>query len=88
MHAYMCTYVCMYVCMYVRPCSSFVAVHVDLSPNDVGYYGCKVCVEGERPDMYYSKETHLTVGAEEGKPHVQPVAISAWRLGRKTSRTG
>ena len=78
----------MYVCVYVRPCSSFVALHVDLSPNDGGYYGCKVCVEGERPDMYYSKETYLTVGTEEGKPHVQPVAISAWRLGRKTSRTG
>ena len=79
---------CISVCMYVQPCSSFVALHVDLSPNDVGYYGCKVCVEGERPDMYYSKETHLTVGAEEGKPHVQPVTISALHLGCKTSRTG
>ena len=56
----------------------FVALHVDLSPSDIGYYGCKVCVEGERPDMYYSKETYLTVGSEEGKPHVQPVTISAW----------
>lgn len=42
---------------------------VDLSPNDVGYYGCKACVVGERPDMYYSEEAYLTVGREESKPN-------------------
>ena len=39
----------------------------DLSPNDTGYYGCRVCVIGDRSDIYYSEETHLTVGKEEGE---------------------
>ena len=78
----LCVSMCVCVCVFIRMCVCvcahvchmcaihfFLCLHVGLLPVDVGFYGCKVCVDGENADMYYSNEANLTVGTEERKPH-------------------